>query len=312
MEAKVNYAIVGGFVLLLGMALIGGVLWLSSGGAYRKAFDTYHVYMNESVSGLSLDAPVRYRGVEIGRVRKIALAPQDIEQVQLTLDIERGTPVKVDTIAVLRVQGLTGIGFVELSGGRRDSAPLQAQRGESYPVIRSGPSLMVRLDATLTALLANLNRTSESINAVMDGDNRLAFKHALADIEALTRTIAARSGTIDAGLVNAARALEDAVRVTARMTTDMPRVIERVQRSAEIFDRMSNEVERAGANATQFLDATRGEARRFAAEALPEVRSLMAEMRELAGSLKRVADQLEQNPSVLLFGKPAQKRGPGE
>lgn len=308
MEAKVNYAIVGGFVLLLGMALIGGVLWLSSGGAYRKAFDTYHVYMNESVSGLSLDAPVRYRGVEIGRVRKIALAPQDIEQVQLTLDIERGTPVKVDTIAVLRVQGLTGIGFVELSGGRRDSAPLQAQRDEPYPVIRSGPSLMVRLDATLSALLANLNRTSESINAVMDGDNRLAFKRALADIEALTRTIAARSGTIDAGLVNASRALEDAVRITA----EMPRVIERVQRSAEIFDRMSNEVERAGANATQFLDATRGEARQFAAEALPEVRSLMAEMRELAGSLKRVAEQLEQNPSVLLFGKPAQKRGPGE
>lgn len=312
MEAKVNYAVVGGFVLVLGLALIAGVLWLSSGGAYRKAYETYHAYMNESVSGLSLDAPVRYRGVEVGRVRKIALAPKDIEQVQLTLDIERGTPVKVDTVAVLRVQGLTGIGYVELSGGHSDSAPLTAQGGEPYPVIRTGPSLMVRLDATLTSLVANLNRTSESLNAVMDADNRLAFKRALAEVETLTRTIAARSATIDASLVNASRALDNAAQITARINTDVPRAIERVQRSADAFDKMSNDVGRAGASAVQLIDVTRGEVRQFTGEALPEVRAMMSEMRELAGSLKRVADQLEQNPSVLLFGKPAQKRGPGE
>lgn len=312
MEAKVNYTIVGAFVLVLGLALIAGVLWLSSGGAYRKVYDTYHAYMDESVSGLSLDAPVRYRGVEVGRVRKITLAPNNIERVQLTLDIERGTPVKVDTVAVLRVQGLTGIGYVELSGGHRDSAPLQAQRDEPYPVISTGPSLMVRLDATLTTLLANLNRTSESLNAIMDSDNRRAFKQALVDVESLTRTIAARSATIDAGLLNALRALDNAARISARMSTDLPRTLERVQRSAEVFDKMSNEVERAGANVTQFAQGARSDVRQFTGEALPEIQSLMAEMRELTGSLKRVAEQLEQNPSMLLFGKPAQKRGPGE
>ena len=104
------------------------MLWLSSGGAYRKAYDTYQAYMSESVSGLSLDAPVRYRGVEVGRVRKIALAPENIEQVQLTLDIERGTPVKEDTVAVLRVQGLTGIAYVELSGGQPRLAAARGAR----------------------------------------------------------------------------------------------------------------------------------------------------------------------------------------
>ena len=64
MEAKVNFAIVGVFVLVLGAGLIAGVLWFSSGGTYRKAYDTYLTNMAESVSGLSLDAPVRYRGVE--------------------------------------------------------------------------------------------------------------------------------------------------------------------------------------------------------------------------------------------------------
>ena len=55
---------------------------------------TITTYMKESVAGLNLNAPVRYRGVEVGRVRKIALAPSNVEQVQLTLAIERGTPVK--------------------------------------------------------------------------------------------------------------------------------------------------------------------------------------------------------------------------
>jgi phospholipid/cholesterol/gamma-HCH transport system substrate-binding protein len=308
MDAKVNYAIVGGFVLVLGTALIAGVLWLSSGGASRKAYDTYRAYMKESVSGLSLDAPVRYRGVEIGRVRKIELAAEDIEQVQLTMDIERGTPVKTDTVAVLRVQGLTGIAYVELSGGHRDSPVLEAMPGQPYPVIGTGPSLMVRLDATLTALLANLTRTSERLNAVMDEDNRRAFKRALGDLEVLTRTIAARSGSIDAALANAARTLDS----TARVAAEMPRLIDRLQRSADAFEKMSNEVAGAGASATRTLEATRGDVRHFAAETLPEVRQLVAEVRELTNSLRQVADQVEQNPSVLLFGKPTNKRGPGE
>lgn len=308
MEAKVNYAIVGGFVLALGAALIAGVLWLSGGGAYRKAYDTYHVYMKESVSGLSLDAPVRYRGVEIGRVRRIALAPDDIEQVRLTMDIERGTPVKTDTVAVLRVQGLTGIAYIELTGGHRDSPPLVAVSGQEYPVIGTGPSLMVRLDGTLSTLAENLTRTTESLNAAMDEGNRLALKRTLADLEVLTRTAAARSAAIDQALLDAARTLDN----TARASADMPRLIESVQRSAQALEKMSNEVAGAGASARLTLDETRGDLRQFSGDTLAEVRQLVAEMRELTGSLRHVAAEIEQNPGVLLLGRSTTKRGPGE
>ncbi|MBI5611867.1 MAG: MCE family protein, partial [Gammaproteobacteria bacterium] len=149
MEEKVNFAVVGVFVLLLGAAFIGGVLWLSSGKSYRTSYDIYQTYMTESVAGLNLNAPVRYRGVEVGRVQKIALAPGNVEQVQVTLAIKTGTPIKTDTVAILSTQGLTGIAFVDLRGGSRDSPALHAQADERYPVINSGPSLMVRLDASL-------------------------------------------------------------------------------------------------------------------------------------------------------------------
>jgi len=308
METKVNYVLVGVFVLVLGAALIAGVLWLSRGSAYRKTYDTYQAYMQESVSGLRLDALVTYRGVEVGRVRKIAIAPKDVEQVQLTLNIERGTPVKEDTIAVLRVHGLTGIASVELTGGHRDSPPLAALPGVPYPVIRTGPSLMVRLDTAVTALLTNLNRTSEKLNAVMDDENRRTLKRVLADVETLSRTIAARSRAIDSGLVGASRALANVTRVTA----EIPPLIEQMQRTAQAVEKMSNEIANAGASATQTLNAARGEVHQFTVETLPDVRLLVEELRGLTGSLKRVAEQLERNPSVLLFGKPVQKRGPGE
>lgn len=286
MEEKVNFAIVGAFVLVLGAALIGFTLWLSSGKSYRTAYDIYQTYMQDSVAGLNLNAPVRYRGVEVGRVRKIALAPGNVEQVQLTLAIERGTPVKTDTVAVLQTQGLTGLAFVELTGGGRDSPVLQKQPGAEYPVIKAGPSLLTRLDSAVTALLTNLNKTSENVNALLDADNRRAVRKTLADLEKLSGTLAARSKLIDASLVDAAHAMKN----TARLTDELA------------------QLGQAGADASSTLKNTR----QFTSETLPEIQLLVTQLRDLTGSLQRVSNQLEQNPSVLLYGKPPAKRGPGE
>lgn len=308
MEDKVRFAAVGIFVLALSAALIGSVLWLSSGNSYRKDYDVYQTYMQESVSGLNLNAPVRYRGVEVGRVQKIVLAPGNVEQVQLTLAIERGTPVKEDTVAVLQTQGLTGIAFVDLAGGSRDSLPLQKQAGEAYPVIKAGPSLMTRLDSALTALLTNLNRTSENLNALLDDDNRRAVKTTLADIKVLSSTLAARSAAIDSSLTNAARTMEN----TARLSEELPQLAQRVQRSADAFDRMADEVARAGTSASGVFDGARTDVQQFTGETLPEVHQLVTELRDLTNSLRRFSGQMEQNPSALLYGKPAAKRGPGE
>ncbi|HSW21320.1 MAG TPA: MlaD family protein, partial [Burkholderiaceae bacterium] len=78
-----NLSVVGAFVIVLTVAMIAGVLWLASGMYNRKAYDTYETYMTESVSGLTLNSTVRYRGVEVGRVREIGLAPGNVEQVRV-------------------------------------------------------------------------------------------------------------------------------------------------------------------------------------------------------------------------------------
>ena len=315
METKVNFAIVGAFVLLLGTALIGGVLWLSSGKSYRKAFDTYLVYMEESVSGLSPDAPVRYRGVQVGRVRAIALARGNVEKVELTLDIERGTPIKQNTVAVLVTQGLTGIAHVELTGGSRDSPELQARAGEDHPVISAGPSLLVRLEDAVTTLIGSLTRSSENINALLDEGNRAALKETLASLAQVSRTLAARQKEIDAGVAGAARTMDNAARTmenAARLTGEMAGLAARIQRSAAAFEEMSNDVKRDAASAAAAVEGARADLSQAARDTVPEARQAIAELRELSTSLRRFSDQLERNPAMLVHGKPAAKAGPGE
>ena len=175
MDNKFSYAVVGAFVLALGAVLIAGVLWLAAGGTGKKRYEPYQVVFKESVSGLNVNAPVKYLGVDVGKVREIELDPKDPQQVNLTLQIERGTPVKQDTEAVLRTQGLTGIAYVDLSGGSPQSPPLVAPPDGGLPTIRSKPSLTTRIENVLTSVLGNIDRTSVSLNATLDAENRAAL-----------------------------------------------------------------------------------------------------------------------------------------
>jgi phospholipid/cholesterol/gamma-HCH transport system substrate-binding protein len=315
MEAKFSYAVVGFFVLVLGAVLIGGVLWVSSGRYYGKSYVPYRTYMTDSVAGLNLNAPVKYHGVDVGFVRRIALNPANTEQVELTLAILHGTPVKDDTVAIMETQGLTGIAYVELTGGSKDAPLLTPQRGEDVPVIKSGPSLLTRFETAIYGALAGLTRATDTFNALLSDDNRRAFAETLADLRTVSRTLAKRSSSIDASLAGAERTMKSAERTmsnTAAFTGDLPRLVQRIERSADALDRMADAVARAGSTATTTLEDSRAELQRFTGEGLPEARALIGEMRETTATLRRLADELERNPDILVRGRPVTRRGPGE
>ena len=303
-----NYALVGAFVLALGAALIAGALWLAAGGASKQSYELYLALVDESVAGLNLNAPVKYNGVDVGKVKGIELDQDKPERVRLTFAIERGTPIKQDTLAVLKTQGLTGIAYVELSGGTRESLPLRATTQEPYPVIRTKPSLSSRLENVLSTVLAKIDSTSSNIDAMLSDENRKAFGSALADIATVSRTLAARKDTLDAGIVNAARSFDNGARITAQLGP----LIERVGRSADAVEKMGNEAAQASASAGKTVDSVGAEVQRLSADTLPQLQRLLAELSLLSGSLRRLTEQTERNPSSLLFGRSPVPPGPGE
>jgi phospholipid/cholesterol/gamma-HCH transport system substrate-binding protein len=304
----VNYAVVGAFVLVLGAVLFAGVLWLASGAAFQKKYDLYLAIEEESVAGLNLNAPVKYNGVDVGKVRDIWLDPGNPERVNLLFAIERGTPIKEDTVAVLKTQGLTGIAYVELSGGARDAAPLRASAQNQYPVIRTKPSLGARLENVLTAVLGKLDSTSSNIDALLSDENRAALKSTLADIATLAHTFAARKDTLDAGITNAARTFENASRASAQVGP----VIDRIGRGADAVEKMGNDVARTSAGAGKTFDSVGADVQRFTAETLPELERLLGELSVLTTSLRRLSEQTERDPRGFLFGRMPVPEGPGE
>ncbi len=315
MESRVNQAVVGAFVLVLGAAGIAAVLWLGSGRLSQKEYGTYLAYFTESVSGLNPHAPVKSRGVAVGSVREISLDPGNPERVRLVLEVEKGTPVKEDTVAILGVQGLTGIAYIELSGGTRGSPTLQEAPGDGAPVIRTGPSLMRRLDTAGTTLLGNLDETTRRINDLLDKDTRVTLRASVADLRQVTQAFARHSADIEAVLAGTAVMS----RSGAQASADLPRLVERVERAAVAVERMADAMALAGQSARTAIDGVRDAAagtdaavRQLEGQAMPEIGRLVGELRTLTASLGRVSRELEQNPGVLLQGRPPAPAGPGE
>lgn len=303
-----NTTLVGAFVLLLGAALVAGALWLASGGAFQKKYDLYLAIEDESVAGLNLNAAVKFNGVEVGKVRDIQLDSLNPERVRLLFAIERGTPIRENTVAVLKTQGLTGIAYVELGGSTGEAPPLRAKPPERYPVIRTKPSLSTRLENVLTTVLAKLDSTSSNIDAILSNENRDAFSRTLANLAQVSQAIAARTDALDAGIASASRTFDR----TARASAQLEPVLERIGRSADAVEKLGDAAALASTRAGHTVDAVGADVRRFSAQTLPELQRLLGELNVLSTSLRRVSEQVERNPSGLLFGRAPVPPGPGE
>jgi len=320
MEPKVNYIVVGAFVLLLGFTVLGAIFWLGKTD-YRGIYDRYDVYTRESVAGLSVDSTVKYRGVDVGRVKEVVLNPENPEEVRITLNIVGGTPVKTDTQAVLVTQGLTGLVTLNLTGGTRDAPPLSPAAGQVYPVIKSVPSLFGRLDGTLAKLLsdqglstlvANLNGLAQNASSALDEDNRTALKQILKDLSAVTKVLAERSGQMDRGVQQAVQAADQSARMTEQLGKQLPALVERLSRSAAGLQQMTEDLSRTSRSVGEMVGASRPGIEQFSRQTLADTGLLVTELRQLTATLNRVAQQVERQPNVLVLGRSAQTKGPGE
>jgi phospholipid/cholesterol/gamma-HCH transport system substrate-binding protein len=306
-DTKVNYAVVGVFVLALSTVLIAGILWLAVGAGGKKHYDLYMAVINESVAGLNLDATVKYLGVDVGKVRTIRLNPSNPQEVQLIFAIEQGTPIKEDTEAVLKTQGLTGIAYVELSGGTPDSPPLTAAPGQ-YPIIHTKPSLSTRLENILTTVLAKLDRTAANVNALFDDENREEVKKILTNASVVMSTIASQKAEIAGLITNATKTVDHAERAAAHIDP----MLARIGKSADALEKMANEAGLASTSTKKTAEEVGTGVRQFTGETLPEIERLLGELNVLSASLRRLSDQTEQNPSSLLRGRQPVPPGPGE
>lgn len=207
MESKVNYALVGIFVIVLTAAIIFAIIWLSA-GISTKEYIIYKVLMTESVTGLNVDSPVKYSGVDVGKVKSMRLCKEDPRHVEILLNIEKGIPITMSTEATLATQGITGVAYIDLQTKGPDTRPLLALPGHKYPLIPTSPSLFFRLDKAINEITNDFNKISYSISEVFDAQNRHSIKYTLNNLDKITTDLAGQSKQLKTIIQNTANATQ--------------------------------------------------------------------------------------------------------
>ncbi len=246
MESDVNYTLVGAFVIGLFAAAIIIVLWLSASLSEQHT-NLYLAYMNESVAGLSVDATVKYNGVDIGTVREISLNPHDLQQVKLLLAINDNIPIKSDTRATVTSQGLTGLSYINLSGGSTISPLLKRMPNEDYPVIQTTPSLFFRVDSALDKLTRSAINVSNDLDKVLGKDNQVAFQRILKNMDELSTVFAENSAQINNSLKYADAALKHTSSASKQLPdtlNQMNQTLTTVQHLATRLDGLTGMIEK--------------------------------------------------------------------
>jgi phospholipid/cholesterol/gamma-HCH transport system substrate-binding protein len=178
METDKRYFMEGLFIIGFAIAAAFFAVWLGSPGQRDDVL--YRIHFPESVSGLSVGDPVKFRGVDAGTVKSIVIDPDDPRLVQVDIRLRKDTPVRTDTRASLAIKGITGVVYVELSGGDKAAKPLLAEtRSDKIPEIpfqRSG----------FKAMLDDLPKAVEKFMAI---ENQA--KKVVSDVGGLTEKVKA-------------------------------------------------------------------------------------------------------------------------
>lgn len=293
METRARYILVGSFTLFGLLAALGFILWLAK-VEIDRTFAQYDILF-DTVAGLGQASAVRYNGVDVGKVLTIELDRANPALVRVRIEVFASTPIRVDTMATLASQGVTGVSFVALEGGRAESDRLLAEPPADVPIIPSEPSVVQGLITDAPDLLAEAIALMEDIRGFTTPENRTAIAEILKNVETATARIdsmATQTETVmakaEATLTRADAALEQAEKAFASANTVI---------GADIPDLMAA------------LKATLADVRRsasgladFTSTGLPRFSTLAQEARTMVGSIRALSDRISSDPARFLLG----------
>ena len=303
MYSKVNYTIVGLFVLLFGVGLVAFSFWLAKYGLSQK-YDVYKTYFTESVAGLSKDSVVRLRGVDIGRVKEIRIDPKNIQRVEVLLNIRHGIPIKEDMIAHTSMLGVTGLLSIDIEGGTNSAKTLHPTK-DHIPVIKSSSSWLSQTKKDIGTLADQLAHLVVQTDKLLSDENIAHFSGILKNTEELTgkgsemlddinqtveeyrvamKKLTGDIDTISRTFDKVGEATLPAVKKFMQTTSNFNRVTLKVERS----------LDRGDYNLKKILEP------------------ILVDIEILSNQVNALAEELKESPSDILFKSRRSRPGPGE
>jgi phospholipid/cholesterol/gamma-HCH transport system substrate-binding protein len=320
MARKTSKFMIGLFVtvgLMIGMIAI---VWLGASKYFEKGA-TYVTYFDESVQGLQLDSAVKYRGVEVGRVEKIRVAP-DNTLIEVVMKIDLKGKIERDDVAQLKAAGITGIVFVELSRkdpGEPDLSPKITFASE-YPIISSKPS-------DIKQLLTGIDNVIQSLKKIDTEGISDQVKSTLKVLESTVAGLNSVVGVVEKTL--GAGKLEETVGEVKNTLLKLQDFVSDVQKELQALNlgKTGSNIESATARLDKIMnsgevEAILGEAKDAAKKVNQLAKGLDKRSLEITNNIKATSDNLKRaseslemlvdrvyaSPSDLLFGQPPPPR----
>lgn len=258
-------------VLVTGLILLAAAFFI-----FHFAFDRhtrYLIYIQESVSGLTVGSSVEYNGVEVGAVKRIKINAKNPKLIDVLVSVDHSTPVTQNTVAMLAVGGSTTKPFIALSDNGENLAPLVRAGHQDYLVIPSVPSTKANNNVSLTQMAVSLKQFNDTFQTFMDKDAVESFKQLLYNMQVVMGMLAENSKRMNTLIINTTKA--------------------------------SNEL-------GTFMASGQNTIRTLETQTLPSTYRLISNMDDMLNKMMGLMNDMTQNPSVIIRGKARPLPGPGE
>jgi len=287
--------IIGLFVILGVLMGVVAIIWVGATSYFQKG-TTYISYFDESVQGLQLNSAVKFRGVDVGLVESIRVAP-DNRNIGVVMKINIRGGLQKNAVAQLKSQGITGIMFVELDLLKPDEPNLSPKIDfpSEYPIIGSRPSEMQRLVAGANEIVERFNK----IDAKGISDQLIATTKAMEElikgkqVTSILARVDAAAGNLDRLTARADKILGE-----AGLDKTMAEAREAIKGAQAMLATINDQI------LAMKLPATLGEAREIGRE----LQATSQNLRQSSETLEMLLQRIYDRPSDLLFGKPPKKR----
>ena len=327
-----------GIFLTVSGVLFAATLAIFAGLQLLDEQTYYYVLFGESVSGLELGSQVKYSGVRVGTVEEVEVFEENLEQIRVTIALVEDTPVRTDTRAVLRYQGITGLKFIELQGGTEEADPLPPR---SYIPAEQG--VMAQLTDRADDISRKVDQILDNLLIITGPENQARIASALAtfdemvvSVNTLSRELAQAAATMNALLQKNDEPLTNTIRnvseTTERMEetignanvllvelrqavegVDLGRAVGGLEETNRMIQTRLESVDLEGTvnSVTVTLNAMQLLLERMTqmmGQNQEQLRATMYNLRLTTESLKDFARSIEREPSRLLFDDPPDAR----
>ncbi|MCR6702323.1 MAG: MCE family protein [Dokdonella sp.] len=303
METRAHHVLIGAFAILVFVLGAGFVLWLSK-TSQERAFKEYDVIFVEAVTGLSQGGAVQYNGIKVGEVSQLKLAPDDPRKVIARIRVGASTPIKQDTRAKLALAGVTGVAFIQLSGGMPNSPNLEPTRDHPVPVIQTDPSALSQLLNSGEDIVTSINDALYRIGQLLSQENVDRVAHVLDNVDKIVDSVAGQREELSTALRQLSDAtgdLKTSLRTVSELATTTNKLVREDARDLMASaEKAIGSIDRVAESVSGLVENNRAAIDSFGNQGLRQVGPTLAELRETLRAFKQLSDRLAKSESLLL------------